>query len=281
MANAQTYTGDGTTISFYFTFPFFGTNDINVSINNVHQTSANFAVYPTQTPGDAPDVPYTGGRIDFAAAPANGATIKIWRNVEISRHIDYQPTNQPLSHQLNQDINQCIEILKEQNETLGNVISLANLPTVADLLSELETIRGRLDDFLTADDLDDINTAIEDIPTKANKDMDNITATGKENIIGNLMPDYSTGVQVVFNGITEFTAPYDCFVSIQLGLKNGAQDLLYIDSKRIGLAEGNTSGFTRSTFCIYMKKNQTITGIVANDSNRDSCLYYFKLNGEL
>ena len=280
MANIQTYTGDGETTTFYFTFPFFGTNDIKVSIGGIPQTSDDFAIYPTVSPAPA-DTPYTGGRIEFAVAPTNGTTIKIWRDITLERHIDYQPTQQPQSHQLNQDVNQCMEILKEQSETLANVISLANIPTVAALLSELSEIRDRLDTFLTADDLTDINTAVATIPNKATKDMDNITTTGKENIIGALIPDYSTGIQVIFNGITEFTAPYDCFVCLQLGLKNGAQDALCIDGKRITLAEGAGSNFQRSSFGLFMKKNQTITGIVANDSNRDSCLYYFKLNGEL
>lgn len=115
MANTQTFTGDGTTTSFYFTFSFFGVNDIKVSVDGVAQTSDDIAIYPTTTPGDAPDVPYTGGRIDFATAPASGAVIKAWRNIEITRHIDYQPTSEPKSHQLNQDLNQCIEILKEQS----------------------------------------------------------------------------------------------------------------------------------------------------------------------
>jgi len=273
-------TGDGATTTFYFTFPFFGVNDIHVKVNGVAKSTDDYTLTPTQTPNDA-DTEYTGGSIEFTTAPANGATITIYREIDLVRHIDYQPTEKPLSHQLNQDFNQCIGALRELKINLKNTLDLATIPTLADLLANLETITGELDTFLTADDLTDINTAIAGIPDKANKDMDNITATGKENIIGALMPDYSTGVQVVFNGITEFTAPYDCFVSIQLGLKNGAQDLLYIDSKRVGLAEGNSSGFTRSTFCLYMKKNQKITGIIANDGNRDSCLYYFKLNGEL
>ncbi len=119
MANTQTFTGDGITTSFYFTFPFFGVNDIKVSVDDVAQTSDDIAIYPTTTPGDAPDVPYTGGRIDFATAPTSGAIIKVWRNIEIARHIDYQPTSEPKSHQLNQDLNQCIEILKEQSGKLS------------------------------------------------------------------------------------------------------------------------------------------------------------------
>ena len=211
MANIQTFTGDGATVTFYFTFPFFGTTDINVSVNGITQTSDNFALQPTATPGDAPDIPYTGGSITFGTAPANGTTIKVWRNIDITRHIDYQPTAEPQPHQLNQDINQCIEILKEQNETLGNIISLANIPNVSELLSELSGIRDRLDDFLTADDLTDINTAIEDIPDKANKDMDNLSTTGADKISGFCLPDYGSKITL---DTSPYTAPSNGFIAI-------------------------------------------------------------------
>jgi len=276
----ETLVGDGITKTFYFTFPFFGVNDIHVKIDGVEQSTDTYTMTPNPTPNDA-DTEYTGGRIEFTTAPANGAIVTIYREIDLTRHVDYQPTEKPLSYQLNQDANQLMGALRELDIKLKNTLDLATIPTLADLLSEIQTISTSLDTFLTADDLTDINTAVATIPDKATKDMDNITVTGKGNIISTLMPDYSTGTQVIFNGINSFTAPYDCFVSIQLGLKGGAQDLLYIDNVRFGLAEGQGTGFTRSTFCIYMKKDQTITGIVANDGNRDSCLYYFKLNSEL
>lgn len=167
MANTQTFIGDGETTVFNFTFPFFGVNDIHASINNVEVTSTNFTITPNATPDDA-DIQYTGGIITFATAPANGATIKVWRHVERVRHIDYQPTLQPQSYQLNQDFNQCMEILKEQDETLTNVISIANIPTVADLLTELDTILSQVDTFLTDDDLTDLSTTVAGHTTSIN-----------------------------------------------------------------------------------------------------------------
>ncbi|MBO4746086.1 MAG: hypothetical protein J5613_03390 [Alphaproteobacteria bacterium] len=179
MANTQTFTGDGETTAFNFTFSFFGVNDIHVSINNVEVT--DFTVTPNATPDDA-DIQYTGGTLTFTSAPASGTTIKIWRVVELTRHIDYQPTLQPQSYQLNQDLNQCMEILKEQSETLTNVISLANIPTVADLLSELSGIRDRLDEFLTADDLTDLNTTVDGHTTSIN------TLNGYDYVVESQLP---------------------------------------------------------------------------------------------
>ena len=67
----------------------------------------------------------------------------------MERHIDYQPTAQPQSHQLNQDVNQCIEILKELAETLTNIVSLANVPTLNELLSDLTTIQNTIGTLAT------------------------------------------------------------------------------------------------------------------------------------
>ncbi len=182
MANSQTFTGDGTTTVFYFTFPFFGTNDIHVSINNIE--THDFTVTPTATPNDA-DVQYTGGSITFATAPANGKTIKVWRHIELARHIDYQPTLQPQSYQLNQDFNQCMEILKEQSENISNILSLEYIPDVSALLAELGSIREEMDDFITEDDLPDLtdlNTTVAGHTTAIN------TLNGYDYVVESQMP---------------------------------------------------------------------------------------------
>ena len=159
MANTQTYTGDGSTTTFYFTFPFFGTNDVKVSVGGATQTSDDFAIYPNTSPAPA-DTPYTGGRIEFSVAPSSGATVKIWRDIALERHIDYQPTAQPQSHQLNQDVNQCIEILKELAETLTNIVSLANVPTLNDLLSDLTDIQTTLGTLATASSVTTLSNTV-------------------------------------------------------------------------------------------------------------------------
>ncbi|MBQ6735867.1 MAG: hypothetical protein IJQ90_00050 [Alphaproteobacteria bacterium] len=155
-------TGDGTTKTFYFTFPFFGVNDIHVTVNDVEQTTDDYTLTATQTPNDA-DTEYTGGCIEFLTAPANGAEIVIYREIDLTRHIDYQPTEQPQSYQLNQEFNQCIGALRELKIKLINAIGLANIPTVANLLEQITRITETMPDCLTTDDLDEINDAIADL----------------------------------------------------------------------------------------------------------------------
>lgn len=157
-------TGDGTTKTFYFTFPFFGVNDIHVTVNDVEQTTDDYTLTATQTPNDA-DTEYTGGSIEFDTAPANGASVVIYREIDLTRHIDYQPTEKPLSHQLNQDFNQCMGALRELKIKLQNAIGLANIPNVADLLEQITRITENMPDCLTADDLSELNDAIDDLET--------------------------------------------------------------------------------------------------------------------
>ena len=109
------------------------------------------------------------------------------------------------------------------------------------------------------------------------KDASNLTATGQANIVGLLIPDYSQGQQVLLTSITEWEAPIDCFVSYQSGLKNTAMEQLYIGTVRVFLAQGSDSNWTRSTCGFYMKAGQILTGLVPNDANRDSTIYYYPL----
>lgn len=188
MANTQTFIGDGATTTFYFTFPFFGTGDIKVTVNNIPLTSDDFTVYPTQSPEPA-DTEYTGGHIETATAPANGATIKVFRDIELVRHIDYQPTAEPSADQMNQDANQCMAALNEMSDKLTNTLALASIPTLADLLSELSTIRESFPDFLTDDDLDTLNTAVSNLNTAVTNLNTAVTAlNGYDYVIASQLP---------------------------------------------------------------------------------------------
>lgn len=159
--------GDGESTIFYFTFPFFGVNDIHIKIDDIEQPTDKYIMTPNPTPNDA-DTEYTGGRIEFITPPALDAKIIIYREIELVRHIDYQPTQKPESHQMNQDANQLMGALRELKINLKNTLGLASIPTLADLLTELTTIREHLPDFLTADDLTEINDAIDNINTALN-----------------------------------------------------------------------------------------------------------------
>ena len=77
------YTGDGQTTEFLFAFPFFQIADVHVAIDET-QIESGFSVIPNDD--------FTGGRIIFVDAPLENTKIDIYRQISLSRIIDYQPT---------------------------------------------------------------------------------------------------------------------------------------------------------------------------------------------
>lgn len=250
-------TGDGTTKTFYFTFPFFGVNDIHVTVNNVEQTTDDYTLTATQTPNDA-DTEYTGGSIEFDTAPANGASVVIYREIDLTRHIDYQPTEKPLSHQLNQDFNQCMGALRELKIKLKNAIGLANIPNVADLLEQITRITENMPDCLTADDLSDINDAITSIASKTNIDMDNLSVAGKKTVSNLSMPgdtyiDYATNERA-------FTAPANGYYCVKASM--GTNSMIRLENTANGATVSymNTTNDSRAAgILLPVKKDASVT----------------------
>ena len=88
MATTQnTYTGNGTTVLYSFTFPYLSTSDIYVSLNGTLTTAYTFANATT---------------IQFNTAPTNGVAIRIYRETAVD---DLQATFFPGSAIRAQDLN--------------------------------------------------------------------------------------------------------------------------------------------------------------------------------
>ncbi len=248
--------GDGTTKTFYFTFPFFGVNDVQVTIDGVAQTTDEYIMTPTLTPNDA-DTQYTGGSIEFLTAPANGAEIIIYREIDLVRHIDYQPTEKPLSYQLNQEFNQCIGALREIKIKIQNILNLATLPTLVNLLTTVTDIQESLPDFLTADDLTDINTAIATLPNKADIDMDNLSSTGKSTITSLGMPDYANGTQLSVSAGQSVQIEQDCCLYLYAS-NNGGIQIRQTNANGIILAQLTQNSSIETSCMIYVPAGITI-----------------------
>jgi len=90
------YTGDGQTTEFVFAFPFFQVADVHVVIDD-EPVDSGFSVIPNNN--------FTGGRVIFVTAPAENKQIDIFRQISLSRIIDYQPTDKIDPEDLNDDFN--------------------------------------------------------------------------------------------------------------------------------------------------------------------------------
>ena len=92
------YVADGNTTEFAFAFPFFQIADISVAINDsVKNDTYAFSVVPNS------DV--SGGTVVFDTAPNTDTKIDIFRQISLSRIIDYQPTQRIDPEILNADFN--------------------------------------------------------------------------------------------------------------------------------------------------------------------------------
>lgn len=92
------YITDGQTTEFAFAFPFFQTADICVSLNETNASSEySYSVVPNDD--------FSGGNIVFEIAPPADIQLDIYRQISLSRTIDYQPTRKIDPEDLNSDFN--------------------------------------------------------------------------------------------------------------------------------------------------------------------------------
>lgn len=133
------YVGDGESIEFAFSFPFFQESDIKVSIDNEILNNTQYDVNPNDD--------FSGGIVVFANAPANNKNIDIFRQVDLSRVIDYQPTSKIDPEDLNSDFNFLLAALQDIR-TID--IDLAQWSNVHDnLLNKIDYVIDTIEDKMS------------------------------------------------------------------------------------------------------------------------------------
>lgn len=113
------YVGDGENTEFSFSFPFFQDADIKVCINNELLDNTKYDVNPNDN--------FVGGLIVFATAPENNSNIDIFRQVNLSRVIDYQTTAKIDPEDLNTDFNFLLAALQDIQTIDINISEWANI----------------------------------------------------------------------------------------------------------------------------------------------------------
>ena len=133
------YVGDGENTEFVFSFPFFQESDIKVSIDNEILNNTQYDVNPNDD--------FTGGVVVFANAPAINKNIDIFRQVELARVIDYQPTSKIDPEDLNSDFNFLLAALQDI-QTIN--LDLAQWSNVHDnLLNKIDYVIQTIEDKLS------------------------------------------------------------------------------------------------------------------------------------
>lgn len=126
-----TYVGDGVQTEFLFAFPFFQTIDVRVALNSQVIAPGKYSIVANDN--------FDGGTVVFSDAPAPDMQIDIFRRIELSRVIDYQPTEKIDPEHLNQDFNfllaafqdlRAVDVdLNEWVNIHDNVVSFLNYTT--------------------------------------------------------------------------------------------------------------------------------------------------------
>lgn len=97
----NTYTGNGSTTNYSFTFPYLETTDIKVSVNGTNTTAYTLANATT---------------VSFNTAPANGASVRIYRETDDSTlSSTFYPGSAIRSEDLNDNFNQGLYVVQELN----------------------------------------------------------------------------------------------------------------------------------------------------------------------
>ena len=113
------YITDGITTEFAFTFPFFQAADVCVALNSSTDTSGhNYSVVPNED--------FSGGNVVFDVAPPADNQLDIFRQISLSRTIDYQPTRQIDPEDLNSDINFLLSAFQDLRQLDIDISEWAN-----------------------------------------------------------------------------------------------------------------------------------------------------------
>jgi hypothetical protein len=108
----NTYTGDGATVLFSFTFPYLDETDIKVSLNGTPTTAYTLANATT---------------VQFNTAPANGAAIRIFRQTDdADLAATFYPGSAIRSQDLNENFTQNLYVTQESNRDATAAIATAN-----------------------------------------------------------------------------------------------------------------------------------------------------------
>lgn len=102
----NSYTGNGSTVVFAYTFKIFAQTDLKVTVDGVLKTlTTDYSVSGVGASG--------GGSITFVTAPANGLTVILYRSMTCERTQDYIENGDLKADTLDADLDRAIALTQE------------------------------------------------------------------------------------------------------------------------------------------------------------------------
>ena len=209
------YSGENQT--FYFNFPYFEKSNIVVTVDNKPAPAYNVS---GNKGGLDPDFPFVSGRIVFVKPLKMFQTITIERHLPYNRPVDFQPMSQIKHSDLNLDMNNTMELLK-------------------DLKDEVDDIKNKYKDIT---DKEQIDTLLEKIAL-FNKELANFA---EQLQILDQVPGLEEAISSIQSTIESINATISEITSSLSTLNARTENLLdYVVESQLPTAENNYTWFRK------------------------------------
>ena len=209
------YSGENQT--FYFNFPYFEKSNIVVTVDNKPAPAYNVI---GNKGGLDPDFPFVSGRIVFVKPLKMFQTITIERHLPYNRPVDFQPMSQIKHSDLNLDMNNTMELLK-------------------DLKDEVDDIKNKYKDIT---DKEQIDTLLEKIAL-FNKELANFA---EQLQILDQVPGLEEAISSIQSTIESINATISEITSSLSTLNARTENLLdYVVESQLPTAENNYTWFRK------------------------------------
>lgn len=216
------FVGNGVATEFCIPFPFFENTHLSVyqQLNGIQTVRTDWTV--------------SGGNIVFDTAPVPGAQIVIMREVPITQETEYRENDILSAATLERSfdvLTMQVQQLKEKSDRVLTVDLFDDtqaselLPSVrkavADTAHYADTAAEQAQTAMQAATeaagqaalaAEKVLEAGELLENKADRDLSNLSADGKEAAITLALPDYSSAVSFSLASEEEWTAPYTCLL---------------------------------------------------------------------
>lgn len=234
-----TYIYSGETQTFYFNFPYIEKSNIVVTVDGKPAPAYNVIGVKG---GLNPDFPFSSGRIVFVKPLKMFQSITIERHLPYERPVDFQPTVKISPMDLNLDMNNTMELLK-------------------DLKDDVDDLRNKYKDITNKEDID---TLLEKIDL-FNKDI----ATFAEQLeILEQVPGMQEVISIIQSTIESITAAISEIISsLNLQISKTENLLDYVVETQPPTAENNYTWYRK-----YKSGWVEQGGLVATSSSDSSII---------
>lgn len=180
-----TYIYNGETQTFYFNFPYIEKSNIVVTVDGKPAPAYNVIGVKG---GLNPDFPFSSGRIVFVKPLKMFQTITIERHLQYKRPVDFQPTAKITPIDLNFDMNNTLELLKDLKDEVDdlrekyeNITDSEKIDTLLEKIKivnqTIANVSEKIDEMSDIFDLPDEVNELQELFANLNNDLSELEGT--------------------------------------------------------------------------------------------------------